>query len=42
MTGFWRRFLTAQMKTHVFQYLGSPLEDQALRLESHIVPAATA
>src|SRR6266478_6579280 len=26
----WRRFLTAQLKTHVFQYLGSPLEDQAI------------
>jgi hypothetical protein len=30
MTRFWRRFPTPELKTHVLQYLGSPLEDQAI------------
>jgi hypothetical protein len=29
-TRFWRRFSTPELKTHVLQYLGSPLEDQAI------------
>jgi hypothetical protein len=30
MTRFWRRFSTPELKTHVLQYFGSPLEDQAI------------
>src|SRR5580704_9050124 len=30
MTRFWRRFPTPELKTHVLQYLDSPLEDQAI------------
>src|SRR5260370_4275695 len=30
MTRFWRRFSTAELKHHVLQFLGSPLEDQAI------------
>jgi hypothetical protein len=32
MTKFCRRFLAAGLKTHVFQYPGSPVEDQAIEL----------
>ncbi len=30
MTRFWRGFSTPELKTHVLQYFGSPLEDQAI------------
>src|SRR5260370_35491185 len=30
MTRFWRRFSTPELKTHVLQYFGSALEDQAI------------
>src|SRR5580704_1363456 len=30
MTELWKRFLTAQKKTHVFQYVDSSREDQAI------------